>query len=212
MIAAVLAFGCLLAPGRARADDGPGRDLRVFIRGDEVRAGEVVVIRWNDPGADVPELEILLSLDGGQHYPLRVTPELDPRAGRYRWRVPNLSSGDARLRIRFGHGIEERWGEPGASFRIVGAPGAVSLDQFCENGWWKGLDGFPGAPGAGALDPGADSFVRGALAVGAATVPVGPGDLRPNRAPDTRGRGPLPATAAPPRAGGTPPTLMVMRN
>lgn len=212
LLGPILALACLLAPAFVRAAGAPEHDLRAIIHGDEVRAGEMIEIHWNDPGVEVPEIEILLSLDGGAHYPLRVSPELDPRAGRFRWRVPNLSSADARLRIRFGHGPSENWGEPGASFRIVGAPGAADLDQICEYGWWSGLDAPIAGPRAGVFDSSSERITRGTTAVTTAIVPGGSDDVRPVRSQVGRDVRQLSETSPPPRSGGTIPRLMVMRN
>jgi len=74
----------------------------------DLRAGELVEIRWGPPAARVEETELVLSTDAGRHYSLHISPELDPRACRFLWRVPNLpgASGAAhrrpRLRARVG--------------------------------------------------------------------------------------------------------------
>jgi len=68
----------------------------------ELRAGEVVEIRWEMPPGDVEEMELLLSIDDGRHFTLRISPELDPGSRRFRWRVPNLGAESARIAMRVG--------------------------------------------------------------------------------------------------------------
>lgn len=116
-------------------------DARVVLTATTVHAGDLVELRWNTLPPDVEELEILLSLDGGRHYAVRVTPECDPHAGRYLWRVPNLATSAAHLRLRLGVERRELEAEPGAPFEIVGDPEAPpEFDRFHENGWWGGLE------------------------------------------------------------------------
>ena len=53
-----------------------------------------------EAGAETEEMEILLSLDGGKTFPLRVTREMPEGAREVRWRVPNLPTTHARLALR----------------------------------------------------------------------------------------------------------------
>src|SRR5262245_32960283 len=64
--------------------------------------GDVVTLAWSGVPDGAREVEVLLSVDGGAHFPLRVTAELDVHRGRAMWRVPNLPAESARLRLRFG--------------------------------------------------------------------------------------------------------------
>jgi hypothetical protein len=121
-----------------------------------VRAGEIVELRWSAPSADIEELEIMLSLDGGRTYDVRVSPELDPRANVWRWRVPNLPTSDARLRLRLGTRRGEREGMPTRAFTILAASDRpIERRQVHEGRWWDGPDAFErvaplaslGAPG-----------------------------------------------------------------
>jgi hypothetical protein len=131
-------LGAILVPDPARSATAPAR---LDLPPAEVRAGEVITLRWSDPGPGVEELEILLSLDDGRTFPLRVSTELDAGERSLRWRVPNLPSGAARLRIRAGVAHEEVEGEPTPAFRIVGAPGGadVAASPVHEGGWWERL-------------------------------------------------------------------------
>ena len=90
-----------------------------------LHAGQRFEIRWSTPDDGVEELEILLSIDGGRHFPLRVSPELDAREGRYVWRVPSLSSADARLRLRYNRDGREMDGEITSAFTLIAASEAA---------------------------------------------------------------------------------------
>ena len=125
-----------------------------------LRAGQSYEIHWSAPDGSVDEMEILLSIDGGRRFALRVSPEIDARAGKYVWRVPNLSSAEARLRVRFHRGGQEIDGASTAAFTLLGSraretPGSVSgvpaageapsdeneADRapVHEGTWWTGL-------------------------------------------------------------------------
>jgi hypothetical protein len=134
-------LGALVAPSPARSATTPAR---LDPLPADVRAGQVVTLRWSDPGADVEELEVLLSLDDGRTFPLRISPELDGRTRTLRWRVPGVATGAARLRIRAGEAHREIEGEVTPAFRIVGDDGEVPLVH--EGLWWTRL----GAPRGGA--------------------------------------------------------------
>lgn len=81
-------------------------------------AGSSHVVRWSPLPAGVEEFEVLLSLDGGSSYPIRLTPQLDPAAGAYLWRVPDLPTRAARVRLRWGIAGRELEGPPGETFTI----------------------------------------------------------------------------------------------
>lgn len=68
-----------------------------------LEAGSTVVVSWAvDPDSSFEEMELVLSLDGGQTFPLRVTGELSPESSRVLWRVPVLAARQARLALRAG--------------------------------------------------------------------------------------------------------------
>jgi len=58
------------------------------------------------PGAE--EWEAFLSADGGAHYAVRITPHLDASIRAFRFRVPNVSTHDARIILRTGDEVHER--------------------------------------------------------------------------------------------------------
>jgi hypothetical protein len=94
----ILAAPCLAEPRLAVSTFGHG----------PVKAGERAAIRWSGLPAGAEEAELLLSLDGGQHFSVRLTESLSPESGFYEWVVPNLSTRDARLALRVGvEGREE---------------------------------------------------------------------------------------------------------
>ena len=98
--------------------------------GTSLRAGELTTLRFNvaDEDADVDEMELLLSLDGGKTFSLRVTKEMSAGTHEVRWRVPNLPTTTARSatasleqRSRHGRHVLQRLeddGEIGRSDRV----------------------------------------------------------------------------------------------
>jgi hypothetical protein len=111
-LTATLAF-CALAYSAARtpvaaAERGP----ELILPGDHmVRPGQWIDLRWT--AADrIAELEILLSLDGGRHYSVCISPQLDPGLCRFVWRVPDYTGQALRMRIRFNRGGREIEGAP----------------------------------------------------------------------------------------------------
>ena len=110
-----------------------------------VRAGQVVEIRWDPLPPGVPEMELLLSVDGGRHYPIRLTAEMSGLETSYRWKVPNLTVREARIRLRANLETIETESEPGREFSIVGDPDQpAELEQVAEGDWWEGLDEIDG--------------------------------------------------------------------
>jgi len=101
-----------------------GEPVIALSSGLVLHAGERLEIRWSVSETSVDELEILLSIDGGRSFPLRVSPELDARAGRYVWRVPKLSSADARMRLRYHRDGREIDGASSAPFTLIASEGA----------------------------------------------------------------------------------------
>lgn len=81
-----------LASARLTASPGPGQSLR---------AGSTTTLQFAVDGK-INEMEVLLSLDGGQTFPLRVTRERSAGTLEMTWRVPNLPTKRARLALRVG--------------------------------------------------------------------------------------------------------------
>ena len=72
--------------------------------GARLVGGTVVDIAWTRSAdtAPVQEMELVLSMDGGQTFPVRVTRALESRSTGVAWRVPNLLSVEVRLALRAG--------------------------------------------------------------------------------------------------------------
>src|SRR5262245_22455712 len=93
--------------------------------GESLAPGSVVEVRWGSlcaAGMKADEAELVLSLDGGATFPVRVSHELSPCETRYLWRVPVLATGRARLGVRIGHegfGETEKIALLGGEFRIL---------------------------------------------------------------------------------------------
>jgi hypothetical protein len=106
----------------------------------QVHAGQQIELEWRGLPREVEELEILLSVDDGRTFPIRVSPELEAREGRYLWRVPNLAAAAARLRVRANLDGEESEYEPTEPFAILARnDAALELDLVHEGIWWRGL-------------------------------------------------------------------------
>jgi hypothetical protein len=149
----------------------------------ELRAGDRVSLVIPEAPPGVEELEVLLSVDGGRSYAVRVTPEIDRSVRCVDWRVPNLPAGEARLRIRYRLGGGEVEGPPSAAFTVHADPlRPQDLDVFHEGNWWGGLDadaagGLPGLEAradrrieAGSLDALAESHLPTACAAPPASL------------------------------------------
>ena len=117
------------------SESGPGHMLFRDER-PTFRAGNVVNLQWTPLPPEAEEFEVLLSLDGGRHF-IRLTEMHGPGARTLEWRVPNLPSDDARLRLRMGLRGEEVELELSAPFTIVGSEDKpVAGVSFREGEWW----------------------------------------------------------------------------
>jgi len=79
-------------------------------RGITLVAGTLARVRWTrDVGPDerLREMELVLSLDGGRTFGVRVTGEVEPGVSQIDWRVPSLPTSQARLALRAGSGSRE---------------------------------------------------------------------------------------------------------
>lgn len=150
-LAAILCVSGTLGAGPAAANPAVP-PVPTLECGDRVVAGQLVTVRWNAVGFDVEELELLLSVDGGRSFPLRVSPELEAGEGRYAWKVPNLGANEARIRIRARIAGREVEGPAGPAFRILAALGRPSRCWlFHENGWWG--EATPDSQEPGSMGP-----------------------------------------------------------
>jgi len=147
----------MAAPALA-ATDGPR--LTRFPTG-VVHPGDVVELAWSRPAGDVEELEVVLSVDGGARYSVRVTPELERARDHYTWKVPRLAAAHARLCVRFGRERDERLSAPTPEFAIDRAPEkgtapdlrtAWALNATKSLDWWDESDAAPAAASGPALN------------------------------------------------------------
>jgi hypothetical protein len=90
------------------------------------------------PGFD--EMELVLSVDGGRTFPLRVTRDVSPATRRLSWRVPALPTEHARLALRAGS-KEEPESETicivGPEFVIAARPADSLEELFWVRGEWR---------------------------------------------------------------------------
>ena len=107
------------ADGRSESSDEDDSLPAPSVAAEQLRAGQRVIVRWSPIGPEVEEFELILSLDGGRTWSLRISPELHRDQHRYEWDVPNLGAEHARIRIRARIDQHEVWGPEGAPFRMV---------------------------------------------------------------------------------------------
>ena len=123
-----------------------------------VSAGEAIELRWHGLPGEVEEMELLLSLDGGRSFHVRLTPELEGHTNAFRWRVPDLPTGQARLMLRIGDEEGERVGALSRVFRILHTEGAPAPDvAFHEGLTWTGQEPA-GAPVPSSIAPATPGF------------------------------------------------------
>jgi hypothetical protein len=111
--------------GADTAAAAPPVRLAAPRHGAILQAGGLAVLAWEplsafDRLARVQEWEAFLSLDGGAHYPIRITPHLDRDLRRVLWQVPRIPTRDARLLLRFGDEQKETVFELPERFAISG--------------------------------------------------------------------------------------------
>ncbi|MEP7010306.1 MAG: hypothetical protein ABJC13_08310 [Acidobacteriota bacterium] len=110
------------------------------VTGSTLTAGDEVAVRWAGAPAAVREMELLLSVDGGRRFAVRLTRELAGDASTYLWRVPQLPSGAARLALRVN--LDGREVEVGTSAPFAIAAGvetagpAGSIELIRGELWW----------------------------------------------------------------------------
>jgi len=132
----VLALGLIVAQAGASEHGNPLAPLPA-----RVHAGDVLTLSWPGMPNDVREFEVLLSLDGGRSFSVRVSAEIEGDRRGMRWHIPNLATSEARLLVRANlEGAEVEF-EPSESFVIVGRRDRPADRQvFNEGGWWVGLE------------------------------------------------------------------------
>ncbi len=155
----VLSIAAAIGTGQVSARTGRFGAVLNPNRGERLIPGQTLDLRWSSLPPHVDEFELLLSLDGGRHYPVRVTPQLDPSLGGLAWTVPNLPTDWARLRLRWGCDGVEQEGPESAAFSIGSSDGQPMQAARYRNGeWWLQL----GGP-ATLIDPHSESLTSPAL-------------------------------------------------
>jgi hypothetical protein len=135
LLAAVGLLGLAVAPA-VRAE---GR-FELPVAG-QTAAGPTLEVSWTvvvRPAA-ADELEIVLSLDDGMSFPIRVSPPLPAGALAFHWRIPPLSADRARVAVRMGRRgspESERVVAVSGRFAILGDPGADSGLMRGATEWW----------------------------------------------------------------------------
>jgi hypothetical protein len=179
-----LAFACaaglVLAWSPLRADERNTPEAFASpSRGEILAPGALLEVRWNaeceareadrDFGRDrdgkrereANEAELVLSLDGGMTFPIRVSGELSPCASRFTWRVPALPTSQARIGLRTGEDEsdeEERIELLSAAFTILPDPERRPETLYARGGeWW-----IPEAPARRGLEDGLRRTLHGA--------------------------------------------------
>jgi len=145
----LLAGSALLFCGLASRADGQVRVSAPTF--GEARAGELAETEWTGLPGGVDELELLLTVEG-REAPLRLTPRLLPQPGLLVWRVPNIPSRRARIRLRFGLDGQEVESATSAEFEILpsGSKTPAAL-AFRDGEWWvesAAAGRFPGTLGS----------------------------------------------------------------
>jgi hypothetical protein len=154
-------------------------------RGATLAADSTVEVVWSDPcatRAGASETELILSLDGGLTFPVRVSSEMGACAKSFRWRVPALETARARLALRSGSGEgsdTERLELVSEEFAIVvgEADDAEVLIQGARELWTA-----QAVSGAGDEEPPSES-----MAGGLSERLVAPGGWTEISDPDPRG-------------------------
>jgi hypothetical protein len=166
--------------------------------GTVLQAGSLAELEWTplatfEDLAGVKEWEAFLSLDGGAHYTVRITPHLDVDLHRVLWRVPAVMTSDARLLLRLGDERQETPFEIPGSFVIAG-PAVAGLDL--EPARVVLGRGEPARPG----EPGVVAWAEGSRRGGPVrqVVAVDPSTFRPGTSiAESRGEAAVVAPAGP---------------
>jgi hypothetical protein len=119
----------------------------------------VEVVALEPAAAGVEERELVLSLDGGRTFPVRLTGEIEPDDRAASWRVPALPTEHAVLALREGGGgLEEEIVAVSAQFVIVAGSNVSAEKLWFRDGEWRtreadtGHRGLP-SPAFGSTGP-----------------------------------------------------------
>jgi hypothetical protein len=118
----------------------------VLPAGNTLRPGQIITVGWENLPPRVEELEFFLIRAGYREEIVRLTPQLIPSAGQFRWEVPNLpGDGFLRLRIR----IEDAGARnvaDSAVFHIATTWRGEDPVVFRDGQWWVDPAARPESP------------------------------------------------------------------
>jgi hypothetical protein len=119
-----------------------------------LRAGETTTLRFRvaEEDADIDEMEVLLSLDGGKTFSLRVTKEMSAGTHELRWRVPNLPTTTARIALRVGGEDGEVIRDVSGEFTIVGDATEPLEEVRPYRGEWRAGEALEEMPSRAPID------------------------------------------------------------
>ncbi len=128
----------------------PAIEIRAAEPGESIRPvlgpGRTVEVRWSGLPHSAAEVELLLSLDEGRTYSVRLTEDLDPGGGSYLWEVPRLETGRARLAIRMGLDGRELIAASTSTFEIAPDRSASPVRlRWCSGEIWTASETDAGA-------------------------------------------------------------------
>lgn len=153
-LAGFLGAGCAMSADVAAASPAVPAPVRLIAPADSgvLRAGSIAELAWEPLApfallAKADEWEAFLSLDGGAHYTVRITPHLDRDLRRVFWQVPATPTRDARLLLRFGDEHRETAYELPQRFSITASPEAVSVAAPARLAHSRGEAALPGQAG-----------------------------------------------------------------
>ncbi len=192
-LAAAAWLAGLLAAGMARAEG-----FHAPAKSSRLEPGASARVRW-DPSREesqADEMELVLSLDGGATFPIRVTGALSVETSEWTWRVPTLPTLHARLALRMGEKENSRTEQiafVSEEFEIVAREGAPLERVFPIGGEWRTKDALDGRRAAAAIPASLDPEpVPASLESAAEGTPISP-----PRSPSIEG---LPRATMAPRA------------
>lgn len=180
-LAKIALLSLLLAWAGASLAAVPSRFLRPAA-GERLEPGASIEVSWElgtGRSGAFDEMELVLSLDGGRTFPLRLTRDLSPESDRLTWRVPALPAGRARLALRGGSDEEpdsETIAAVSDAFEIIPRAGLDLEQLFLARGEWRTRESAtaPSAPVADRLSGGPADQMRSAPAREIAAAPTAP--------------------------------------
>jgi hypothetical protein len=124
---------------------------------DPFLAGEFVAISWNRPDVRAfDEMEVVLSLDGGRTWPVRISHDLSPETVGTAFRIPSFPASEARVGLRAGRRGEREsetlvaWSAP---FRISVPVRGVQEALWRSGGEWRTAEAMEGQVSDGPVIP-----------------------------------------------------------